>query len=72
MVSGWNVQLLRIRKAFPRSAVLLAIDAYARVGSEAAKETESGQLFRIMLNRTSMCAVNTHSGILEGHGKAQR
>ena len=23
------------------------------------KETESGQLFRIMLNRTSMCAVNT-------------
>ena len=60
--------ILRMRKAFPRSPVLLAIDANARVGSEtcdniggagAEKETESGQLFRIMLNRTSMCAVNT-------------
>ena len=57
-----------MRKAFPRSLVLLAIDANARVGSEtcdniggagAEKETESGQLFRIMLNRTSMYAVNT-------------
>ena len=28
-------------------------------GAGAEKETDSGQLFRIMLNRTSMCAVNT-------------
>ena len=70
--------ILRMRKAFPRSAVLLAIDANARVGSEtcdniggagAERETESGQLFRILLNRTSMCS--THSGMLDGHGKAQ-
>ena len=58
--------ILRMRHAFPRSAVFLVIDANARVCSEtcgniggagAEKETESGQLFRIMLNRTSMCAV---------------
>ena len=57
-----------MRKEFPRSAVLLAIDADARVGSVtcdniggagAEKDTDSGQLFRFMLNRTSMCAVNT-------------
>ena len=52
--------ILRMRQAFPRSAVFSAIDANARVGSEtcdniggagAEKETESGQLFRIMLNK---------------------
>ena len=37
--------ILRMRKEFPRSAVLLAIDA--------------GQLFRLMFERTSICAVNT-------------
>ena len=56
-----------MRKEFPRSAVFQAIDSNATVGSvtcdnigsaDAEKETESGQLFRIMHNRTSMCAVN--------------
>ena len=55
-----------MRKEFPRSDVLLAIDAHARLGSVtcdniggagAEKETDSGQLFHA--NRTSMCAVNT-------------
>ena len=57
--------ILRMRKAFPRSAVFFAINANARVGLEtnniggagAEKETESGQFFRFVLNRTSMFAV---------------
>ena len=61
----------RPSEEFLRAAALLAIDANARVGSEtcgsiggagAEKETESGQLFRLMLDRTSMSAVNTHWG----------
>ena len=35
----------------------MTCDNIGRAGAE--KETDSGQLFRLMLNRTSMCAVNT-------------
>ena len=63
--------IFQMRLEFPRATVLMAIDVNARVGSVtcdstgragAEKETDSGQLFRLMLDRTSMCAVNTHWG----------
>ena len=71
--------ILRMRQAFPCSAVLLAIDANARVGSEtcdnnggagAEKETEWANSSE-SCSTGLPCALSILSGMLDGHGKAQ-